>query len=428
MWKRLLSIGLVGSSMGLNDLRADEPLPVTPEKTSAEVEMIQGEAEDVSETTNDPGQSGAGRLWLGIAFKGIAGDLALFLGDDYGVLVDDVQPNSPAALAGLKPGDILLAVDGKRLGGPDDLLQVMQTASMEQPLQLSVLRRMERIDIPVSPAPRPAGARFEFSLPEIAKGLEDLGGFRFNLGSDPLGDNEILMFRMADPQLLMRGKRFDLKGDFKFSMTTTLEGETVNLTATRTADQPIEIVVKRGDQVQTLTEDQLEQLPESLRNWVQSVIGGENNSINLGPLGNSSDLQNFLSPEELARLFGKDLREGLEQLRQRLNEESEKFQKRVPQDLRRSLRKNVDQAIEAAEKARENAMKNVEQAREAAQQWAKSAEEQLRSGEASLKAQVEQSLQQAEKLAESDQFAELKRMVEQLRQELDDLRRGLQDN
>ena len=57
------------------------------------------------------------RPWLGVKGQSVTGDLAASLGLDRagGVLVDSVFDGSPAALAGIKSGDVLMAVAGKEV-------------------------------------------------------------------------------------------------------------------------------------------------------------------------------------------------------------------------------------------------------------------------------------------------------------------------
>lgn len=57
------------------------------------------------------------RPWMGIRGQTVTSDLASGLGLDRagGVLVDDVFPSGPAAAAGILPGDVILAVDGREI-------------------------------------------------------------------------------------------------------------------------------------------------------------------------------------------------------------------------------------------------------------------------------------------------------------------------
>ena len=63
------------------------------------------------------------RGWLGVSIQPLTPELAKSFGakDTKGVLISDVLTDSPAAKSGLKPGDILLEFDGKKMESPSDL-------------------------------------------------------------------------------------------------------------------------------------------------------------------------------------------------------------------------------------------------------------------------------------------------------------------
>src|SRR2546427_5781839 len=63
------------------------------------------------------------RGWLGIGIQEVTAELATKFGikESDGVLVNDVFENEPAARAGLKPGDIIAKVDGRRVETPSAL-------------------------------------------------------------------------------------------------------------------------------------------------------------------------------------------------------------------------------------------------------------------------------------------------------------------
>jgi serine protease Do len=74
---------------------------------------------------------------------------AMGLKDNRGVLVNQVNENSPAERAGLKPGDVLVSLDGALLtdGG-----QYRTRAALAQPgasVTLGVLRDGQRLELPV---------------------------------------------------------------------------------------------------------------------------------------------------------------------------------------------------------------------------------------------------------------------------------------
>ena len=74
------------------------------------------------------------------------------------VRVAGVEPEGPAAAAGLAPGDLLLGLDGGELTGVDHLHRLLTAERVGQATELAVLRggRVERVS--VRPAARPSGA------------------------------------------------------------------------------------------------------------------------------------------------------------------------------------------------------------------------------------------------------------------------------
>jgi len=64
--------------------------------------------------------------------------------------IESVQPDSPAALAGLRPGDIILSVNGKPLGSEDILLQEIATGK----LSFEVLRDGDEVPTSIAFLPQ----------------------------------------------------------------------------------------------------------------------------------------------------------------------------------------------------------------------------------------------------------------------------------
>jgi serine protease Do len=59
---------------------------------------------------------------------------------DHGVVIDQVEPNSPAERAGLRQGDVIVAVDSKRIDNGDELLQVISETEPGKRLRIDYLR------------------------------------------------------------------------------------------------------------------------------------------------------------------------------------------------------------------------------------------------------------------------------------------------
>jgi S1-C subfamily serine protease len=69
-----------------------------------------------------------------------------------GALVSAVQPGGPADRAGLQRGDVIVAVGGRGVKGPSDVVTAVERASIGQPLELTIERRGSRRDLQVIPA------------------------------------------------------------------------------------------------------------------------------------------------------------------------------------------------------------------------------------------------------------------------------------
>jgi len=97
------------------------------------------------------------RGWLGVSIQPLTPELAKSFNakDTKGVLVSDVIPDSPAAKAGLKPGDILLDFDGKKVEAPADLQRTVGLTQPGQDAKMKVWRDQSEktIDIKIGEAP-----------------------------------------------------------------------------------------------------------------------------------------------------------------------------------------------------------------------------------------------------------------------------------
>ena len=98
---------------------------------------------------------------LGIMVTGLTPELRQFYGApaERGVLVARVVPGSPAARAGLRVGDVLVAVDRKPISGAEDILGTLSTVDRNQTFPLRVVRdhQMMTIRAQLNPPPqRPA--------------------------------------------------------------------------------------------------------------------------------------------------------------------------------------------------------------------------------------------------------------------------------
>jgi serine protease Do len=92
------------------------------------------------------------------AFVGIAGGdrplppgVRAELGRETGVEVIGVEPEGPAAAAGVRPEDLIVSIDGRPVERMDDLLRVMSGEAVGVPVQVGVVRAGRRLELELVP-------------------------------------------------------------------------------------------------------------------------------------------------------------------------------------------------------------------------------------------------------------------------------------
>ncbi len=98
------------------------------------------------------GGSAVKRPWLGAKLQAVTPEIAEGLGlkRPIGALVGSVAPNSPAARAGLKSGDLILAVDGQSVEDPNAFDYRFATKPLGGAAQLGVVRGGREAKVPVA--------------------------------------------------------------------------------------------------------------------------------------------------------------------------------------------------------------------------------------------------------------------------------------
>lgn len=90
--------------------------------------------------------------WLGAKLETVTRDVAEGLGLDrvVGVMVTRVLPHSPAAEAGLRPGDVIAAADGFEIADARSLTYRLTTRGVGNRAELAVVRKGARLAVPVA--------------------------------------------------------------------------------------------------------------------------------------------------------------------------------------------------------------------------------------------------------------------------------------
>src|ERR1700691_6283713 len=101
------------------------------------------------------------RAFIGIAAQQTAipprRQRAFSLTQQGAVMVGTVEPDSAGVRAGLKSGDIIVALDGEVIAGADDLVRALTGEKIGKDVALDVLRGAERLTISIVPQERRRG-------------------------------------------------------------------------------------------------------------------------------------------------------------------------------------------------------------------------------------------------------------------------------
>jgi S1-C subfamily serine protease len=100
------------------------------------------------------------RAWLGIVGAQIAlsAQLAQRWGSATGLQVAGVSANSPAALAGIRQGDIVVEIDHNRIVSTTAVQRLMVENAIDRPIEVTVWRNGALVDVIVIPTELTGGA------------------------------------------------------------------------------------------------------------------------------------------------------------------------------------------------------------------------------------------------------------------------------
>ena len=91
------------------------------------------------------------RGWLGVVIQDVTRELAESFGLDKpkGALISKVLPNSPAAVAGFEPGDVILNFDGKKVLTSSDLPPIVGRVEIGKVVSVEVMRNNKPVKMQV---------------------------------------------------------------------------------------------------------------------------------------------------------------------------------------------------------------------------------------------------------------------------------------
>ncbi len=97
------------------------------------------------------------RGWIGVEPNDLSPELAETFGvkAKQGVIITGVLQNGPAAVSGMRPGDVVISVGGKQVGNVSELLTQVAALKPGTASKFNLLRRDEKLELEVTPGVRP---------------------------------------------------------------------------------------------------------------------------------------------------------------------------------------------------------------------------------------------------------------------------------
>jgi hypothetical protein len=137
------------------------PLAAALLALNAPLAMAAGNAQDA------PAQASVNQQhngWLGVYIRpmphALAVQLSALMPSGEGILVDQVEPNSPAAKAGIQPNDILLSFNEQKLYSPAQLTRLVASSNAGTRVKLQVVRKGKVETVESEIGQRPGAGQF----------------------------------------------------------------------------------------------------------------------------------------------------------------------------------------------------------------------------------------------------------------------------
>jgi serine protease Do len=124
------------------------------------------------------------------------------MSENAGALVASVQPDSPAARAGLEAGDVVTQFDGQKIAHPGDLSRLVANTPVGRKVALNVIRAGKPITLDVTVA------QMEEPGQQVASASGDESKGALGLSVEPLTPDRARDMKLADAHgVLVRGVR-----------------------------------------------------------------------------------------------------------------------------------------------------------------------------------------------------------------------------
>jgi len=180
------------------------------------------------------------RGYLGVMISNINTNKAKLYGIDYGVLINKVEPKTAAAAAGLKAGDIIVAVDGEKVNNASELRNKIAFKGAGAVVTLKVYRNGKFITIK---------AKLKALKPKIVK-IEDI---KLLKGVTLKQEKNRVIIKDINPNSILAAEGVQ-KGDVILRIKTIKTGKWINITSIEELKKLLKDL-KRGDALIELKRD-----------------------------------------------------------------------------------------------------------------------------------------------------------------------------
>ena len=132
------------------------------------------------------------RGWLGVAIEPVTQDIAEAVGieEAAGAIVSQPQDGSPAAKAGLRPGDVIVAVDDVDVRSPKDLARIIASYAPEAKVDLTLFRGGDETEVEVTLGKLPSAQRRADATPDDEPQSSDVRPTSFDEFGLELADSD----------------------------------------------------------------------------------------------------------------------------------------------------------------------------------------------------------------------------------------------
>jgi hypothetical protein len=215
--------------------------------------------------------AGDGGYWIGVMGAPIDPLLKTHLKIESGVVVQHVVPDSPAAKAEIKENDILLKFGDAQINDVMGLANAV-TESEDKEVKVTLLREGKEKTVAVTPAKRPTRMPIP-AMPQPAD-WQKFQDWMKKLERGELPEHPLNMWFVQPGVVLPKEWKDWYRGMPGAPRALHRLPNNTSVTVTKSDEGPAKIVVKKDGDTWEVNEDELDTLPEDVREIAKGVLGG----------------------------------------------------------------------------------------------------------------------------------------------------------